>query len=128
MDYNFDEKDVRLLIFFSLGFKFMKIVKLIAYELVHPNPLSNYGAQEPLILWALILSHRIDVKEPNSPLITNLLKIVHKQVKFWKTWSCNFLTSAFFCANDGACVHVVNVQVMQCIVYYNEKINPILFV
>jgi hypothetical protein len=92
MEFNFDEKDVRLLIFLSLGFKFMKIVKLVAYELVHPNPLSNYGAQEPIILGALILSHRIDVQELNSPLVTNLLKTIHKQVKFWKTWICNFLT------------------------------------
>jgi hypothetical protein len=60
MDFNFDEKDVRLLIFLSLGFKFMKIVKLVGYELVHQNPLSNYGAQEPIIFGALILSH-IDV-------------------------------------------------------------------
>jgi hypothetical protein len=61
MDFNFDEKGVRLLIFLSLGFKFMKIVKLVGYELIHQNPLSKYGAQEPIILGALILFHKIDV-------------------------------------------------------------------
>lgn len=39
----------------------MKIVKLIAYQLVHQNPSSSHGAQEPIILGAFILSHRNDV-------------------------------------------------------------------
>ncbi len=61
MDFNFDGKDVRLLIFLSLGFKFMKIMKLVAYQLVHQNPPSSHGAQEPIIFGALTLSHRNDV-------------------------------------------------------------------
>jgi hypothetical protein len=61
MDFNFDCKDVRLLIFLSLRFKFMKIVKLVAYQLVHQNPSCSHGAQEPSILGAFTLSHRNDV-------------------------------------------------------------------
>jgi hypothetical protein len=56
--------------------------------------------------------------------IEEILKVLQKQVKFWKPWSCNALTWAFFCVNDGKPVDLINAQVMKCIICYNEIVGP----
>jgi hypothetical protein len=59
-----------------------------------------------------------------APAIKEILKALQKQVKFYKPWSRNALTWAFFCVNDGKTIDFINAQVMRCIVCYNEAVGP----
>jgi ubiquitin C-terminal hydrolase len=52
--------------------------------------------------------------------IVDLLKSLHMQTKLWKQYNHTSITWASFCVNDGRIGDVVNVEVMQCIVCYNE--------
>jgi hypothetical protein len=93
-------------------------------------PSSSHTNQELATFNAPTSSHGSGVGDPKllategAPAIEEILKALQKQVKFWKPWSCNALTWAFFCVNDGKHVDLINAQVMKCIICYNEIVGP----